>query len=483
VAVLPPEQDPEAQAAADEVVARLESIRVSIRHLEAAVALAEADARSAAERTAAADRLLTRLENLERQFDNLRTASVEDAEILGLTIENLVSLRIDRGPLESARSAASQERERQAEVLNPAAEGSAAFQLVQQRAQLERITAELDEPDRRYQAHQSAVADWEDGLRRLIGTADTDDSETGLLARLADLDAIPDRLAEARARRIRLVVEIFESKLRLLAHYRRLFDPVQDFIESHPVAREQDALKFDASIVPNRTLFRLLDLVHQGRRGSFAGEREGHDRLVKLVDSADLETAQGVTTFVTALHDDLWLDAREMPARTVRLREQLRQDVEPAQVYDLIFGLDYLEPRFELTWNGRNLDQLSPGERGSLLLVFYLLIDLRTEPLIIDQPEENLDNETISALLIPAVRAARERRQLIMVTHNPNLAVVCDADQVIYARIERGAGNRITYTTGAIENPVITPHVVNVLEGTMPAFSNRGSKYRALYET
>jgi AAA domain, putative AbiEii toxin, Type IV TA system len=198
------------------------------------------------------------------------------------------------------------------------------------------------------------------------------------------------------------------------------------------------------------------------------------------VAEADFSTVDGVGAFVSTINNQLWADYRDTPARPMRLRDQLRQGVEPTQVYDLIFGLEHLEPRFELTWNGRNLDQLSPGERGSLLLVFYLLIDLRNEPLVIDQPEENLDNETITALLIPAVKAARERRQVIMVTHSPNLAVVCDADQVIHARIDRGAGNRITYTTGSIENPEITPFVVDVLEGTMPAFQNRGSKYHAL---
>jgi hypothetical protein len=64
-----------------------------------------------------------------------------------------------------------------------------------------------------------------------------------------------------------------------------------------------------------------------------------------------------------------------------------------------------------------------------------------------------------------------------MVTHNPNIAVVCDAEQIIHASIDRANNNRITYTTGAIEDPTINKLIVNVLEGTRPAFDNRGSKY------
>lgn len=99
-------------------------------------------------------------------------------------------------------------------------------------------------------------------------------------------------------------------------------------------------------------------------------------------------------------------------------------------------------------------------------------------PLIIDQPEDNLDNQTVYKVLIPCIRRARARRQIILVTHNPNLAVVCDADQVIAARIEKGHGNRAVYEAGAIENPLINRRIVDILEGTRPAFDNRGSKYQ-----
>ena len=171
---------------------------------------------------------------------------------------------------------------------------------------------------------------------------------------------------------------------------------------------------------------------------------------------------------------------REGTDGEVRLVEQLLQGVTPQSVYDYLFGLMYLQPRFELRWQGKSLDQLSPGERGSLLLVFYLLIDKRDVPLIIDQPEENLDNQTIVSMMVPAVKDAKERRQIIMVTHNPNLAVVCDAEQVIPANLDKADGNRVTYTSGGIEAPAITKLIVDVLEGTKPAFDLRDSKYDVL---
>ena len=100
-----------------------------------------------------------------------------------------------------------------------------------------------------------------------------------------------------------------------------------------------------------------------------------------------------------------------------------------------------------------------------------------TTPLVIDQPEHNLDNESIMHLLVPCFKEAARRRQVIVVTHNPNLAVVADADQVIHARIDRADGHRIEYVTGSLESSSVSKLVVNVLEGTLPAFQQRGSVY------
>jgi predicted ATPase len=125
----------------------------------------------------------------------------------------------------------------------------------------------------------------------------------------------------------------------------------------------------------------------------------------------------------------------------------------------------------------KDLTQLSPGERGTLLLVFYLLVDRSDIPLLIDQPEENLDNQTVYDLLVPCIREAKKRRQIFIVTHNPNLAVVCDADQVIHADLNKKANYTMVYATGAIENPAINKAIVDILEGTTPAFKKRESKY------
>ena len=65
---------------------------------------------------------------------------------------------------------------------------------------------------------------------------------------------------------------------------------------------------------------------------------------------------------------------------------------------------------------------------------------------------------------------------MIIVTHNPNIAVACDAEQILFCEMDKNS-NLIQYEAGAIENEIMRQHVIDVLEGTMPAFDLRRRKY------
>ncbi|MGX9087519.1 AAA family ATPase, partial [Mesorhizobium sp. 98Argb] len=169
--------------------------------------------------------------------------------------------------------------------------------------------------------------------------------------------------------------------------------------------------------------------------------------------------------------------AEKAASKVPGIRVLMRKDKEPAEVYNYLFGLQYLEPKYTLLFQDTQIEQLSPGQRGALLLIFYLLVDKGRNPIVLDQPEENLDNETVVSLLVPVLNEAKKARQIIMVTHNPNLAVVCDAEQIIHATFDRKNGARISYQSGSIEDGIMNRAVVDVLEGTKMAFDNRGQKY------
>ncbi len=199
--------------------------------------------------------------------------------------------------------------------------------------------------------------------------------------------------------------------------------------------------------------------------------------MEKIVEKYDFNSCEDALKFAVEILDCLRNDKRNTIEVENTIELQLKGGKSVRSLYDFIFGLKYLRPHFVLKMFGKDMNQLSPGEKGTLLLVFYLLIDKGDVPLIIDQPEENLDNETIVKLLVPAIEEAKMRRQVIIVTHNPNLAVVCDAEQVIRAHFHKTDKNRVEYVSGSIENLKMNEHLVDVLEGTSREFKIRSDTY------
>ena len=127
------------------------------------------------------------------------------------------------------------------------------------------------------------------------------------------------------------------------------------------------------------------------------------------------------------------------------------------------------------------MEKLSPGAKGIALLVLYLAVDQQDQrPLIIDQPEENLDPRSIYTVLVPYMREAKRRRQIILVTHNANLVVNADADQVIVAESQPtviGALPMLPYSAGALEDRQTRASICEILEGGVEAFRARERRY------
>ena len=102
-------------------------------------------------------------------------------------------------------------------------------------------------------------------------------------------------------------------------------------------------------------------------------------------------------------------------------------------------------------------------------------------PLIIDQPEENLDPKSIYDELVGLFAEAKDKRQVFVVTHNANLVVNTDADQIIVAEAnshQRGALPDISYRSGGLDNAKIRKAVCDILEGGERAFQERARRLR-----
>lgn len=124
--------------------------------------------------------------------------------------------------------------------------------------------------------------------------------------------------------------------------------------------------------------------------------------------------------------------------------------------------------------NDKPITKLSYGQQGTIYLRLQIAANLYSETIIYDQPEDDLDNGFITKELISIFKKIKQYRQVIIVSHNANLVVNADSEQVIIARNNDGV---LSYLSGALEDPDINKAVCQILEGGKNAFEKREQKY------
>jgi predicted ATPase len=476
-AVQKPDLDPATQQAVSAVAASINAKKTERDTLEASITALRTQQQTLALSISSADKLLAKLDNLERTFADFEKQCAADLAVVGLAFGDLAKLAVSRTPLHTKRSQFNREKETLDKQLDPNAPDNLIGKLETLKKEILELQDKLDEPNKNYQGFLAAEETWQKKETALIGTPADAGSIQQLEVEIAGLASIPPTLAEHQGQRTAKALEIHREIAGLAKAYRDLYAPVQKFISERAVTREKFNLNFSVSIVDSGFEERFFNYVSHGVAGTFCGVEEGIKMLRGILAKHDFNAEAGITDFLAEISAALEKDQRSGFGQSGRKAQLLKKGRTLEELYDFVFSLDFLNPRYGLKMGEKELHQLSPGERGTMLLVFYLMVDKGDIPLLIDQPEENLDNQTVFELLVPCIKDAKRRRQIIIVTHNPNLAVVCDAEQVVFAKLEKRDGYRLAYISGAIENPAINRAIIDVLEGTRPAFDNREAKY------
>lgn len=363
-------------------------------------------------------------------------------------------------------------------ILNPQNQLGKAFNLITLNAQLQKGQEELDKPAKEQQKYLDALKNWELQKQAIEGDIESEGSLNFLKSQLVYLNTqlIPALTIKYNERK-ELAKQLFSKKNDLINIRKELFLPVSQFIEDFKELKARYDVRIDVALELRSFADNFFNKVSQGKAGTFCGKEDGYKRLLDIIEKAHFDTKEGFISFTDELIDNLQHDKRTMENLIVDINSQLRKGIEVNELYDYIYNYDYLQPVYNLKLGIKTLQELSPGERGALLLIFYLILDNDDIPLIIDQPEENLDNESVYHILVHFIKKVKDKRQIIIVTHNPNLAIVCDADQIIHMQIEKENKNTVKFYSGAIEDKITNASVVNILEGTLPAFNNRDLKY------
>ncbi len=278
-------------------------------------------------------------------------------------------------------------------------------------------------------------------------------------------------------------------------HYAGVFKGVEDEEDAlsdlyAPVARRLEGEEGALSKL-SFSIRRIVDIAGWAAAGEAlldlrkAGDFKGRGALLEVA------TAQLLDPWQTGSADDV---ASAMAGFRAEYDSTLR-DAAPVERSDLksfrrwaakvsewLHSTKHIQIAYGIQYEGLEIERLSPGTRGIVLLLLYLAMDSEDDrPLIIDQPEENLDPKSVFDELVPRFRAAKLHRQIIIVTHNANLVVNTDAEQVIVATCGPHRPNElpdITYQSGGLENAEIRRYVCDILEGGEAAFRERARRLR-----
>lgn len=323
-------------------------------------------------------------------------------------------------------------------------------------------------PQRRYQRYLQMHAEVTSKLEMVMG--DDDSPKPGSIKDIKQRilyieEELNNFLQEKYIARDDICRQIYQAKERVRSFYKSLKSSVEVLLDT--VSDDEFKVTIDASFVPKYDFSSdFFELVNQNSKGPFRGSSEGRTELNERFTDVDWNSVESVLSFSKMIIND------------INKEDITKQVKDTKKLYDLLFSFEYYHARYELRLDGKNLNQLSPGEKGLLLLVFYLHLDKEKTPLIIDQPEDNLDNDSIFSVLAKCIREAKKSRQVILVTHNPNLAVGADAEQILYVSLDKANGYKFSYESGSIENPRINDVIVKILEGSKPAFVQRRLKYQ-----
>ncbi|MBC7948990.1 MAG: AAA family ATPase [Chitinophagaceae bacterium] len=222
----------------------------------------------------------------------------------------------------------------------------------------------------------------------------------------------------------------------------------------------------------------LLDLRKAGPlKGKGTLAQAAAEYLKKNWESGSAEeVAQSMELFRSKYNEVFFQHAPVLKTDRVAYRAWIKK------LGDWLYSANHIQVTYGIEYDHLDIKQLSPGTRGIVLLMLYLAIDKEDDrPLIIDQPEENLDPKSIFDELVPIFRTAKHRRQIIIITHNANLVINTDADQVIVATCKEHLPNKlppIAYASGGIENPEIRNSICEILEGGEAAFRERARRLR-----
>ena len=245
-----------------------------------------------------------------------------------------------------------------------------------------------------------------------------------------------DRRKELQQRRRDEYVEVFNTFVEEETILGQLYAPLSKSLAASMGALSKLAFVVEREVKIEGWVKRGEDLLDLRRDSKFRGHGalliEAEKYLLKpWSNGGPAEVAEAMDKFRSDFQEDFKKALPEFESQ-----QDLR--TRKMEITAWLYNTDHIKVQYGITYEGTPIERLSPGTRGIVLLLLYLAVDTHDlRPLFIDQPEENLDPRSVFTELVPHFRSAKQRRQVVIVTHNANLVVNTDADQIFIATSER----------------------------------------------
>jgi hypothetical protein len=306
------------------------------------------------------------------------------------------------------------------------------------------------------------------------------------IARMQDLEEERQeklRLVEERQKRLADVQTEADKFPQVLAElhavWRSQFEARRATAEAIQAAVASQTVRLTTVLMADEASFKAAwaRLAPADKRGKLARRWEDYgDELFsewrKRGDASVWETLEAARTDKGVLETVLLEDLHQTLFAHLESEnvQPLWEDVRTSRVSD---GIDVELLREDRTVAGSMSGALSEGQRNTVLL--NLMLARGEGPIVIDQPEDELDSSFIYRTLVQDLRAAKSKRQLIVATHNANLPVNADAEQIYALEARDGRGKR--RAQGGLDRKGVAEAVLDIMEGSEQAFKQRSEKY------
>lgn len=296
---------------------------------------------------------------------------------------------------------------------------------------------------------------------------------------LDDIESLANKIEDKKILLNSTTDEIFKI-------YRNSYEQyisVIDALKSRTIELEKDGLSIIGKVTFNYPKLRSKLIDDSDGRSASYNRYELLNEEKKATDDTDFE-------FIFSQIKELFSDI-------VEKKYILSKKVTIESVIKSILA-DYFFDFWEISYKNDKLGEMSTGKASFVILMLIVGLSRSKAPILIDQPEDNLDNRSITTDLVNYLRNKKLERQIIVVTHNANIVVNADAENVIVAN-QLGQNNdestspfKFDYINGAIENSFdkkaneqdvlqsmgIRQHIADIVEGGKDAFIMREKKYR-----